>query len=76
MDAAATAAEGRIIMACRAKERDKVSRRGEPSIKWYKYGTPKYYCYGEIDKMTGELLPECKECRSHVQKAQVDPRRA
>ena len=65
-----------MIMACKAKERGKVSRRGEPSIKWYKYGTPQYYCYGDIDKMTGELLPECKECRSHIQIEQVDPRRA
>ena len=30
------------------------------------------YCYGYIDKMTDELLPECKECRSHTSKAQDD----
>ena len=59
-------------MACRAKERGKASRRGEPSIEWYKDGKPQYYCYGYIDKMTDELLPECKECRSHVSKAQDD----
>ena len=56
-------------MACKAKERDKVSRRGEPSIEWYKDEKPQYYCYGYIDKMTDELLPECKECRSHASKA-------
>ena len=59
-------------MACRAKESGKVSRRGQPSIEWYKNGKPQYYCYGYIDKMTDELLPECKECQSHVYKAQDD----
>ena len=59
-------------MACKSKERGKVSRRGEPSIEWYKDGKPQYYCYGYIDKMADELLPECKECRSHVNKAQDD----
>lgn len=29
-------------------------------------------CYGYIDKMTDELLPECQECSSHVYKAQDD----
>ena len=57
-------------MACKAKESGKVSRRGEPSIEWNKDGKPQYYCYGYIDKMTDELLTECKECRSHVDKAQ------
>ena len=59
-------------MACKAKESGKVSSRGEPSIEWHKDGKPQYYCYGYIDKMTDELLPECKECRSHVSKAQDD----
>lgn len=44
-------------MTCKAKEINKV---------------PQYYCYGYIDKMTDELLPECKECQSHVYKAQND----
>ena len=59
-------------MACRAKEICKVSRRGKSSIEWYKDGKPQYYCYGYIDKMTDELLSECKECRNHVYKAQDD----
>lgn len=59
-------------MACKAKLSGKVSRRGQPSIEWYKDGKPQYYCYGYIDKMTDELLPECKECRSHVYEAQTD----
>ena len=58
-------------MACKAKERGKVSRRST-SIEWYKDDKPQYYCYGYIDKMTDDLLPECKECRSHVSKAQDD----
>ena len=57
-------------MACKAKDVGKVSRRGEPSVEWHKEGKPQYYCYGYIDKMTDELLPECKECRRHVYKAQ------
>ena len=59
-------------MACKAKERGKVSRRGEPSIEWYKDGEPQRYCCGYTNKMTDELLLECKECRSHVSKAQDD----
>ena len=59
-------------MACIAKERGKVSRRGKPYIEWYKGGKQQYYCYGYVDKMSDELLQECKECRSHVSKAQDD----
>ena len=59
-------------MACKAKEHGKVAYRGKPSIEWYKDGKPQYYCYGYIDKMTDELLPECQECSSHVYKAQDD----
>ena len=59
-------------MACKAKESGKVSYRGKSSIEWHKDGKPQYYCYGYINKMTDEPLPECKECRSHVSKAQDD----
>ena len=59
-------------MSYKAKDGGKVSRRGEPSVEWYKDGKQQYYCYGYIDKMTDELLPECKVCRSHVSKAQDD----
>ena len=59
-------------MACKAKDVGKVLRRGESSVEWYKDGKQQYYCYGYIDKMTDELLPECKECRSHTSKAQDD----
>ena len=47
-------------MACKAKDGGKVSRRGEPSAEWYKDGKPQYYCYGYVDKMSDELLQECK----------------
>nr|DAY83256.1 MAG TPA: His-Me finger endonuclease beta4-alpha2 domain [Caudoviricetes sp.] len=59
-------------MVCRAKESGKVIRRGKPSIEWYKNGKPQYYCCGYIDARTDEALPECKECRQHVDKAQDD----
>ena len=59
-------------MACKTKENGKVSKRGKPSIELHKDGKPQYYCYGYIDKMKDELLLECKECRSHVSKAQDD----
>lgn len=59
-------------MACRAKESGKAIRRGKPSIEWYKDGKPQYYCYGYIDTMTDDVLPECKKCRNHVDKAQDD----
>ena len=59
-------------MACKAKENGKASKRGEPSIEWYKDGKPQYYCYGYVDKMSDGLLQECKECRSCVCKAQDD----
>ena len=59
-------------MACKAKENGKASKRGRPSIEWYKDGKPQYYCCGYVDKMSDELLQECKVCRSHVSKAQDD----
>ena len=59
-------------MACKAKENGRVARRGKPSIEWFKDEKPQYYCYGYIDKMTDELLSECKKCQNHVDKAQDD----
>ena len=50
----------------------KVMRRGEATVEWYKDGLSQYYCYGYIDSMTDEPLPECKECRDYVGKAQDD----
>lgn len=43
-----------------------------PSREWEKDGKPQYYCHGWIDKMTDELLPECKACNNHVSRAQED----
>lgn len=59
-------------MACKAKENGKVARRGLPSVEWYKNGKAQYYCRGYIDRRTDELLPECKDCSRHVDKAQDD----
>lgn len=59
-------------MACRAKESGKVIRRGKPSIEWHKDGKPQYYCCGYVNTMTDDVLPECKECRNYVDKAQDD----
>lgn len=59
-------------MACKAKSSGKVAIRGRPSVEWYKDGKPQYYCYGYIELETDDVLPECKECRSHVDKAQGD----
>ena len=59
-------------MSCRAKANHKVKEVGKSSIEWYKDGKPQHYCYGYIDRMTDELIPECKECERHVDKAQED----
>lgn len=59
-------------MACKAKESGKVVNRGTPSVEWYKNGKPQYYCYGYIDARTDDVLPECKRCPDHVNRAQED----
>lgn len=56
---------------CKAIKHRKVKKR-IPSIEWYKNGKPQYYCYGYIDGYTDDLLPECKECPDHVDKAWSD----
>lgn len=61
---------GRII--CAAKKNGEVPTRGNPSIEWYKDGVPQYYCYGYVDKMTGNLLETCRNCRDNVLYAQLD----
>ena len=59
-------------MACEAKKRGIVPRRGKASIEWWSGNKPQYYCMGYIDKMYDELLPVCQECRNNVRYAQVD----
>lgn len=59
-------------MKCNAVLSGKVNRKGRPSVEWYKGEIPQYYCYGYIDNMTDELLPECKQCNKHIDQAQED----
>lgn len=49
-----------------------LGRRGRPSHEWNDGKKDRIYCHGWIDKMTDELLPECKACPDHVNKAQDD----
>jgi len=46
--------------------------KGKASVEFYKNGKPQYYCYGFTDRMTDELINECKECSAQVQKAEYD----
>ena len=46
--------------------------RGRPSTEWYKDGKPMIYCYGWIDRMNDELIPECRNCPDNVYNAQDD----
>lgn len=43
-----------------------------PSHEWNDGVKDRIYCLGRIDQMTDELLPECKACPDHVNKAQGD----
>lgn len=56
---------------CKARENDAICP-GRTSVVWYKAGEPQIYCYGYTNKMTDELLPECRKCNRHVGKAQED----
>ena len=47
-------------------------KRGRPSTEFYIEGKPQIYCYGWIDRMNDELIPECKACADHVDKAYAD----
>ena len=60
------------VNSCKAVLNGKVKHKGKPSLEWYMGSHPQYYCYGYIDKMTDELLPECKNCLRHVNNAQND----
>ena len=57
---------------CEAKKQGIVSKRGNPSIEWYKDGVPQYYCYGYIDLATDELYEVCRNCRNHADRAAED----
>ncbi len=49
-----------------------LGHRGYPSHEWFDGKKDRIYCYGWIDKMTDEFLPECKACPDCVDKAQED----
>lgn len=49
-----------------------LGHRGYPSHEWNDCVKDRIYCLGRIDQMTDELLPECKACPDHVNKAQGD----
>lgn len=59
-------------MGCRAVATEKVQRKGRASLEFYKDGKPQYYCYGYIDMMYDETLPECKECKKYIDRALED----
>ncbi len=59
-------------MGCKAVASGKVKRKGRASLEFYKDGKPQYYCYGYIDSMYDEPLPECKECKKFVDHAIED----
>ena len=52
-----------------------VRGKGKSSVEWWKDGNPMRYCFGYTDRMTDELLNECKQCKIHVSKAQEDMER-
>ncbi len=59
-------------MNCKAVATGKVKCKGKASLEFYKDGKPRYYCYGYIDKMTDDIIPECRECRKHVDHVMED----
>ena len=57
---------------CSAVLSGKVRHKGKSSLEFFYNGKPHYYCYGYIDKMDDELIPECKNCKLNVSFAQED----
>lgn len=49
-----------------------LGKRGRPSTEFYIDGKPQIYCYGYVDAMNDELIPECENCADHVDKAADD----
>lgn len=50
----------------------KFKKRGRPSHEWNDGEKDRIYCFGYIDLMTEDTLPECLSCPDHVSKAQED----
>ena len=51
---------------CKFRQRAKISHE------WFDGTKDRIYCYGYIDKRTGDLLSECMACADNVNKAQDD----
>lgn len=49
-----------------------LKKRGRASREWHDGKKYHIYCMGYIDKGSEELLPECKACADHVNKAGFD----
>lgn len=49
-----------------------LGKRGRSSREWNDGKKDHIYCRGYIDLMTDDLLPECRACPDHVDKAQDD----
>lgn len=49
-----------------------LGKRGYPAHEWNDGKKDRIYCYGRIDFMTYDPLPECVSCPDHVSKAQDD----
>lgn len=53
-------------MGCKAKLRNDIKSRGNPSIEFYFENKPRYFCYGYIDNRTDEFIEECRNCPENV----------
>lgn len=49
-----------------------LGKRGHPTHEWNDGKKDHIYCYGYIDRMTDDPLPECLACPDHVSHAQDD----
>lgn len=49
-----------------------LGKRGRPTHEWNDGKKDHIYCYGYIDRMTDDPLPECLACPDHVSHAQDD----
>lgn len=59
-------------MASKCKLGADMLNKARKSHEWNDGEKDRIYCYGFIDSMTDELLPECNECRYNVQFAEED----
>lgn len=55
-----------------AKTKCALGKKGRRDKEWYDGKKWRIYCYGYIDPMYDEPLPECRNCPEHVDKSQDD----